>query len=233
MKISVVIPVFNEEKYLGKCLESLMNLEEKAFEIIVVNNNSTDKSEKIAATFPVTILNQPQKGIIPTRNAGFDAACGDIIARCDADTIIPKDWISRIRKTFENTSIDGLTGSAFFYDTTILNKSTLWHDISFFYASKLFLGHHVLYGPNMAITKKIWEKVKLEACTDEKKIHEDVDLAMHICKYGTVKFDNTLAVSTSSRRLRTQPYSFFIEYPWRWIYTMLIYKHPHSCKKTS
>ncbi len=231
MRISVIIPVFNEEKHLEQCLESLLNQEEKAFEIIVVNNNSTDKSAEIASKFPIKILHQLVKGIIPTRNAGFNAAKGDIIARCDADTIIPTDWTKRIRENFENNSFDGLSGSANFHDISFLNKSTFWHNIIFFYCSRLILGHHVLYGPNMAITKKIWGKVKNETCTDDMKVHEDVDLAMHISKYGKIKFDTKLVVSTSSRRLRTQPYSFFIEYPSRWIYTMIIYKHPHLLKK--
>src|SRR5438105_521660 len=133
MQISVVIPVHNEEEYIEQCLKSLMAQEEKPDEIIVVNNNSTDKTAEIVKKFAVTMIHQPVQGITPTRNAGFDAAQYEIIARCDADTILPPDWIKHIKNRFETDSIDALTGTAYFHDVEWLEKKTLFQNMLFFF----------------------------------------------------------------------------------------------------
>src|ERR1035437_9820650 len=90
MKVSVVIPAYNEEKYIGACLDSLMDQKEKPDEIIVVNNNSTDNTAKIVKKYPVRLINEEQQGMIPARNRGFNEAKFEIIARTDADTILPR-----------------------------------------------------------------------------------------------------------------------------------------------
>jgi len=129
MKVSVVIPVYNEEKYIERCLESLQNQQEKADEIIIVNNNSTDKTYDLAKKYPVTIIREPIQGITFARNRGFNTARGDIIARSDADTIIPSDWIKKIKANFQKNKIDALGGTCIFYDfplqTTYLPTPTL------------------------------------------------------------------------------------------------------------
>src|SRR6266567_2953645 len=95
LRISVVIPVYNEEKYLGKCLDSLMRQNVKADEIIVVDNNSTDNSVAIAKKYPIRVVFEKTQGMIPARNHGFNEARYEIIARTDADTILPVNWIKR------------------------------------------------------------------------------------------------------------------------------------------
>jgi len=77
-------------------------------------------------------------------------------------------------------------------------------------------------GPNMIITKEIWQKVKDKVCLDNKKVHEDIDLAIHILKTGgKIKRDDSLIVKASGRRIKTNPFSFFIEYPLRCLKMLL------------
>src|SRR4030066_1341650 len=123
MKVSVVIPAFNEEKFIGKCLASVVNQDVPADEIIVINNNSTDKTEAIIKKFGVKIINEKVQGMTPARNRGFNSAKYEIIARCDADTEVPKNWIKIIKNNFKKGGIDALTGPVFFNDSEIL-KST-------------------------------------------------------------------------------------------------------------
>lgn len=226
MKVSVVIPVYNEEKYIKNCLDSLMKQEEKPDEIIVVDNNCTDKTISIVKKYKgIKIIQEKKQGISPTRNKGFNSAKYEIIARCDADSILPINWIKDIKKTFsKNSQIAGFTNSIVFYDLPIVNKSSLPSDM-YYYISKIILGFPSFVGPSMAITKKIWLKVKKELCTDDKKVHEDIDLAIHIKKYGEIFFEPNVVVKISGRRIKYNPLSFFLEYPLRLIKMLKIHHH--------
>lgn len=213
MKVSVVIPAFNEEEYISTCLESFMNQQVKADEIIVVNNNSTDSTEDIVKQFPVTLLHLEEPNVIGARNIGFDTAQYEIIARTDADSHVPPDWILKIKEDFETHDIDALTGPISYYDTPM--RSPRFSQIFYSAAQQLF-HYPILIGPNMAISKKIWKKIRTNVCLDPHEVHEDIDLGIHIADAGGKIFtDQTLVVQSSGRRIVTRPQSFFIEYTQR------------------
>jgi len=221
MKISVVIPVFNEEKYITQCLESIARQKTPPDEVIVVDNNCTDASIALALRFPfVRVVLEKKSGMIASRNAGFNAATGEIIARCDADTLLPPNWITKIKKNFSRSAIDALTGPLSYYDAPI--KTTMIARAYLDMMKPIHQGGETLVGPNMILTKAIWEKVKNSVCLNDKQVHEDIDLAYHIQEMGgKIKRDNSLVVGTSSRRIRKNPYSFFSEYPHRFMKTLL------------
>lgn len=90
MKISVIVPVYNGEKYISRCLESLLGQTEKSMEIIFVNDGSTDGSLsllKVAAQnyTQIKVVNKPNGGISSARNAGLAVAKGDFIGFTDVD----------------------------------------------------------------------------------------------------------------------------------------------------
>lgn len=203
MKVSVIIPAFNEEKLLENCLLSLNNQEEKPYEIIVVDNNSTDKTAEIAEKLGAIVLKEHEQGITFARNTGFNAAKGDIIARTDADTRVPKDWIKRIKLAFENDpKLLGYSGSAHFYEIPDLLQLNNWPITS---ASKFvhtLLKHEGMFGFNMAMRRDTWDLIKDEVCSDDKMVHEDTDLAYHISQHGKVTFDKTLVVDTAPRQIK-------------------------------
>ncbi len=217
MKVSVVIPAYNEEKYIKACIDSIINQQEPADEIIVVNNNSTDSTVDIAGQYPVRIVNEEEQGMIQARNRGFNEAQYDIIARTDADTIVPPDWIAKIKKTFENEQLIALSGPSYFYETPAhLSSKTVYNlHKPYFRIMREVLRHDCLYGPNMALRKSGWNQIKNQVCLNNNDIHEDIDLAIHIAPFGDIKFDKTLIVNSSFRRFkRFQPY---LEYPHRLI----------------
>jgi len=218
MKVSVIIPAYNEETRINNCLQSLISQIEKADEIIVIDNNCSDKTVQIAKNFPVRIVKEKKQGMINARNRGFDEAKYDILARTDADTILPSDWIKKIKENFEKEKIDALTGPAIFYDITMNSKYIF---ILYHHFMKLIQkGKETLSGPNMAISKEIWKKVRNDICLDDKKVHEDIDLAIHINKAGgIIKRDDELLIKASGRRLKSNPASFYIEYPLRLLKT--------------
>ncbi|MCX6730964.1 MAG: glycosyltransferase family 2 protein [Candidatus Roizmanbacteria bacterium] len=221
MKISLVIPAYNEEKYIAGCLDSIQTQKIQPDEVIVVNNNSTDKTLSIVEKYPfVRVVNETTQGMIAARNAGFNVAQHDLIARCDADTKLPPNSISRVHRNFARYHIDALTGPIMFYDAPI--KSSLIARAYLDMMKPIHRGGETLVGPNMIITKEIWEKVKNKVCLNDKLVHEDIDLAYHIQEVGgRIKRDNIMIVGTSSRRMRKNPYSFFSEYPQRFMKTLL------------
>ena len=89
--ISLIIPAYNEEDYLPACLDAVMaNLAGKVHEIIVVDNNSTDRTREVVERYPaVTYVFEGEKGITRARQAGYRASTGDILAYVDADTRLP------------------------------------------------------------------------------------------------------------------------------------------------
>lgn len=222
MKISVIVPVYNEEKYIKTCLKAIFNQTIPPDEIIVIDNNCTDKTIEIAKKFMVKIAREKEQGMIQARNHGFNAAKYPIIARTDADSIVPNNWIEKIKKNFQEEKIDALTGPIIFYDLPF--KSSL-PAINFLKLMSFIQKGRTLIGPNMALTKKMWNKVKDKVCLDNKKVHEDIDLALNILlAQGRIKYDYSLVVKISGRRIKNNPTSFFIEYPIRTIKTIEKYK---------
>lgn len=221
MKISLIIPAYNEEKYIAQCLDSVEKQKIKADEVILVNNNCSDNTLSIVKKYPfVRIINEIKQGMIAARNAGFNEAKYDLIARCDADTKLPPNWIARIHRNFARYNIDALTGPIMFYDAPI--KTSLIARAYLDMMKPIHRGGETLVGPNMIITKEIWEKVKNKVCLNDKLVHEDIDLAYHIQEMGgKIRRDNSMVVGASSRRMRKNPYSFFSEYPQRFMKTLL------------
>ena len=104
-RVSVVIPVYNEAATLPACLEALAGQTVPPFEVLVVDNNSTDDSVLVAARYPfVTVLHEKRQGVLHARGRGFTAARGDIIGRIDADTEVAPDWIKQLQQVFTEDS---------------------------------------------------------------------------------------------------------------------------------
>lgn len=225
LKVSVVIPAYNEEQYIEACLKSILAQSVLPDEIIVVDNNSTDKTAEIVRKYPVRLVKEKKKGITPARNKGFNSAKYPIIARTDADTVVPKNWIKRIKEHFHDKNVIAFSGPNYFYDVPVdLLGVSDWPSVVFFMSFRKMCGHDCLYGPNLAIRNSVWKKVRAETCKYDSEVHEDVDLALHIAKYGKIVFDRTLLVNTSPRRFKKlKPY---FEYPYRYIKTFK--KHHES-----
>lgn len=214
MTVSVVIPAFNEEKYIDRCLKSVLNQSISADEIIIVNNNSTDNTAKIIAKYPVKVILEKRPGIIQTRNTGFNHASSDIILRTDADTQVPYTWIEKIKGYLHKHSCDALLGASYYKEIPISLISPFY--LGLVQLVKQKFGIYPLFGPNMAIYKKVWSKIFTSLCTSEKDVHEDVDIALHLRDIGgTICFDPNNITLASARRLIFKPHSFFIEYPYR------------------
>jgi glycosyltransferase involved in cell wall biosynthesis len=102
VKISIIIPALNEEKMIGRCLESLTKLvfARDRFEVLVIDNGSRDRTLAIADSFKdrlnLKVLQQAGVRISALRNLGARAATGDILAFLDADCLAPADWLDQM-----------------------------------------------------------------------------------------------------------------------------------------
>ncbi len=204
LKISIVIPAYNEEDHLGACLEAISRLEVKPFEVIVVDNMSTDDTARVAKQFPfVKLVKEVKQGVVHARDRGFNEATGDIIGRIDADTILSPDWTTRLEEIFSDESIGAVSGGLHFYDIgwshVIDGIDAYWRA---WMAKRMAPNSRIfLLGSNMAIRKSAWENVRNEVC-HRKGLHEDLDLALHLSEAKQqVVFEPTLMANISARRI--------------------------------
>lgn len=199
---SVVIPALNEEKFLPNCLESLKRQDFKDFEIIVVDNNSTDKTSEIAKKFGAILLSEKNQGVAFARQKGFLKAKGKIIATTDADTILPKNWLSKIFEEFKrDENLVAFGGSCHFYSGPISARLACRFFLTpFLIVDKFFSGGWNLMGCNMAIKKEAF--FKIGGFNTNLKLNEDVEISSRLRKVGKVILDPKFKVKTSGRRYR-------------------------------
>jgi len=121
--ISVIVPAHNEEAFIGKCLDSLMKqtLNNKFFEVIVIDNASDDKTSKIVRDYPVKLVYEAKKSVIWARQKGVNESQGEIIVSADADTYYPPDWLKTIKANFErNPKLICLVGWIYYSNTPFI-----------------------------------------------------------------------------------------------------------------
>lgn len=124
MKVSVIIPTYNEEKVIGKCLDSLSEQSLEDMEIIVVDDGSTDKTLEILQEIVdrIQVLKQQHKGPGEARNLGAKKAKGEILVFVDADMTFDKFFLQNLVKPI----IDGKTIGTFSKEEYVLNKDNIW-----------------------------------------------------------------------------------------------------------
>ena len=123
MLLSIIVPIYNQEKYLSRCLDSIYNqgLREENFELLLINDGSTDNSLAIMQSYAdqhsnVRIISKDNEELSATRNRGIKEAIGDYIYMPDSDDYLIANGLSYVIKNFLNGDIDVLV----FYSTTIL-----------------------------------------------------------------------------------------------------------------
>lgn len=115
--ISVVVPIYNEERHLRACAEALLQQDypRDRHEILMVDNNSVDCSAEIVASLPgIVLLSEPVQGDFAARNRGIAHARGEILAFTDADTAPAPDWLRQIARAFEDPGVGVVVGQLVF-----------------------------------------------------------------------------------------------------------------------
>jgi len=200
MDVSVIVPAFNEEKLIGRCLESLVNQDFSGkYEIIVVDGKSEDKTVKIARKHANRVLISPIRGISFQRNYGAKHSKGKILAFIDADTIAEKDWLSKISENFLESNIVATTGSLYPLEENAPKKLyCIANKIQNFLITNLNLP--LFWGASCAFNKETF--FKIGGFDENLSMSEDHDISLRIKNHGKVIFSNKAVSYTSHRRFK-------------------------------
>jgi len=212
MKLSFVIPAYNEEARVGKCLTSVLKeIEGKAgVEVVVVNNASTDRTKEIAQSFAgVRVVDEQQKGLVRARQAGYKATTGDLIANVDSDTVVPQGWAAYVLRAFEkDKKLVALSGPYIYYDLSSFNRILV--KIFYFFGYIFYLSNHFIFhkgamlqGGNFILRRSALDSIGGFDTTID-FYGEDTDIAKRISKVGRVKWTFALPMYTSGRRLKEE-----------------------------
>jgi glycosyltransferase involved in cell wall biosynthesis len=208
MKISIVIPAYNEETLIAETITAALAQDYPDFEVIVVNNASTDTTFDIAAKFPVRVVTETKKGLLYARERGRIEASGEIIANLDADCLPATNWLSKSIKYFADPDVAAVTGPYDYYDgsrvfryVSINSQRSVYWFVS--EVMDFFDKGGILIGGNNLIRAKA-----LEAAggynTKIKFYGEDTDTARRISEQGKIVFSRDQVVRTSARRFKAE-----------------------------
>jgi len=212
MKLSFVIPAYNEENYLGDCLTSIFReAEGKGYdiEVVVINNASTDRTGEIALSFPgVKLVNEPKKGLANARERGYAESTGELIANVDSDSRLTSGWIDRVFNEFKDENLVALSGPNIYYDISALENL----GVMTFYSLGMplyFINHYVLkiggmlQGGNFVVRRSAWEKIG--GYSEGIDFYgEDADIARRMQKAGKIKFTFGFPMYSSGRRFKEE-----------------------------
>jgi glycosyltransferase involved in cell wall biosynthesis len=213
MLLSFVVPAYNEEAYLGRCLTEILaqtSSHPENFQITVVNNASTDGTAALAASFPrVTVVDESRKGLTYARQAGFLASHGELIANVDADSVLTPGWVDEVLRNFAyNPKLAALSGPVIYYDLT--TRQRILVRVYYFIAWATYaISRYILrvgsmiQGGNFVVSRKALEAIG-GFDTTIAFYGEDTDIARRVSKVGQVLFTLKLRMYTSARRLNKE-----------------------------
>ncbi len=148
IKFSIIVPVYNTEKYLPRCIKSILNQSYNNFELILIDDGSNDSSGEICDRYKaldnrISVIHQASSGVSNARNVGLELASGSVICFCDADDVYDDDALRIVAQTFQKNPSCKIVISGFnrvrngFIRQKKLCKNQIW--------SFKKLTNHVLY----------------------------------------------------------------------------------------
>jgi glycosyltransferase involved in cell wall biosynthesis len=213
VKVSVIVPAHNEERYIGDCVAAILREASRApfpVEVIVVDNASVDATAAVAAGFRgVRVVSEPRKGLSMARHRGYLESSGELIVNLDADTRMPRGYLSAVVREFErDPRMVCFTGPFVYFDLPALPKifSMLFYMFQFLpniVGQRILRIGAVAQGGNFVVRRSALDTIG-GYDTSIEFYGEDTDVATRLSKVGIVRFSFRLPMRTSGRRLRTE-----------------------------
>lgn len=204
VKVSVVIPAYNEEKLIERCLKSLSHqtMNRSNYEVIVVNNNSSDKTAQIAQKYADKVILEKRKGVLFARQTGLIKAKSQIILRTDADGYVPNNWVKRGYQNLVKNP-DYVAFSGFYLPDNEKKTLKLISQFAINFRKLLYsLGGKTewLTGSCSAIRKEAFLKIGGYDFKADPVIEDQQGIGHRLAKLGKIGFDANWWVWYSPRR---------------------------------
>ncbi|MGV8884736.1 MAG: glycosyltransferase [Microbacteriaceae bacterium] len=217
--VSIVIPAYNEEDTIRACVLAALDQTVAPFEVIVVDNKSTDGTAEIVKVLQIAFPDAPliyvaqndEQGLIPTRNLGLDLAQGDVLGRIDADSVLEPTWVEEVQKAFADPTVSASTGPVIYYDMPLRRFGAKADDTMRRLLIRLAHNYHFVFGSNMALRSTAWRSIRGEVCRDiDDELHEDIDISVHLHQHGLkVAYVPTMVTGMSARRIDDSPRDYY------------------------
>ncbi len=184
--ISVVIPVYNDEKDLERCLHALYDFSTVPLDVVVVDDGSTHDPSHVTKKFPCRLIRLDKNyGPAYARNRGVEAARGDVVLFTDADCLVARDWARKFTERFRELRmmyprLAAVTGR--------LDSDKRYVPMSFAYTSYVYAQsgmprfHDYLNTANAAVLKSAF--LKVGGFSEDMRVNEDPELALKLAGAG-------------------------------------------------
>ncbi len=197
--ISVVVPSYEEEARIGRCLASLADqtLPREEYEVIVVDGGSRDRTREIAVEYADLVFVQTSPKVGGARNDGVIAARSPLVATTDADCVLPRDWVERARDDLLREGVVMVYGTVTPIEGTIKNRLSL--GLANLFSSITYrtgLAYYSL-GCNTAFRKDAFVRAGMYRTIEA---GDDIEIGHRMVREGRVLFDSRLRVGFSMRR---------------------------------
>jgi len=235
MKFSIIIPAYNLEKHIGKCLNSLLNqnIELFEYEILVINDGSTDETESNVLQYTkkysnIILYNQENKGVSSARNLGIENAKGEYVLFVDGDDWLSKNILNEIYESFQTNNLEAIR---FGYLKTYVNENfnepvyiksstNVTNGIDFIMASKTIEFYPWLYAFSTKFLKdnNLYFNTNLSFCEDKEFIIRALSLTKKfknfkfIAYHYNLKREDAASANISDKKIKSLIYANFLVY---------------------
>jgi cellulose synthase/poly-beta-1,6-N-acetylglucosamine synthase-like glycosyltransferase len=173
-------------------------------------------------------VRESEPGIPAAASAGYDAASGDIIARLDADSVPPEDWLRRVRSALAaDPTLTAVTGPGDFgsLPTALRRIVDVVYMRAYFAIFGDLIGRPPVFGSNFAMVRPAWEAARDHVHRHDQRVHDDLDLSYNFGRDARVLLDPDLRVRVSARPF-ADPLAF-VKRVWRGIHTVVVNRRRH------
>lgn len=191
--ISIIVPIYNKEKYLNKCLDSIVNQTYKDLEIILVDDGSTDNSPAICDEYQknderIIVIHKPNGGLSSARNTGLNNAHGDYITFIDSDDYIELDTFEAVVKAINDTvDVVLIREKMVDLDGNIIRIEGNTPTNKLYYKDQKFLADLIIKKQLTGCCDKIFKKEILESIKFEENRHHGEDLLFNVEALRNIK----------------------------------------------
>jgi len=236
MKVSIIIPAYNEEQYIGDTLRAVLAQNHPDIEIIVVDNNSTDRTkDKVREFSGIRLVEEKRRGVQWARERGRQEAQGEIIANLDADCLPDTAWVEKALCYFDNSSVVAVSGPYDYYDGAPVFRTASSFIQRFCFNILHRIAYHLfgrgvfVMGGNLFICADALQKIG-GYNTSIAFYGDDTDTANRLLSVGKVLYRNDVTVKSSARRFErmgalTIFWKYMINFFW-----VAIFNRPYHAK---